>query len=437
MVVDTEKRDECKSRPSMQRQASVSTISTVSSQLTVVNPLQAVKKALLTLPIEGKQAIVGNSGVSQGNEQDGLILMATGAVDPTCVTKAHTFTLDALTPGTATTENVPSIPQPPLFIIYKCLQQKLDSLEHRSLSVAEVKASLNKVRSIHMSATTIPSILQFSSALVAYQLTLIDSAIFRNIQPKTLLSHSPKSPHPAIVASTDFFNYLTRTIEHSIILQQEASGRAQHIHYWVKVASWCHDLKNFQTLKAIISALGTPPIQRLKRSWAFVPKKSMHRLEALMQLMSEESNYERYRERIDTIVKAGFDQNTTFREPIIPFLGVFLHDMTYLAALPKTTAAASDARITELLDTFSSFQKHPPYSSALAPMCLKDVLKSSKQQRKLTLIGGGSSNGVKNEEESSVEMQQCLATQYLVIILAMHSRDILHAENNAGLSDIS
>ncbi|CAJ0825515.1 17267_t:CDS:1, partial [Entrophospora sp. SA101] len=91
--------------------------------------------------------------------------------------------------------------------------------------------------------------------MIAYQLTLIDSAIFLEIDPHSLLAHSTKNPDPKIIASTDFFNYLTRIVECSILSPVEASSRALVIHHWVKVAAKLHELHNFQTLKAILSAL--------------------------------------------------------------------------------------------------------------------------------------------------------------------------------------
>lgn len=360
-----------------------------------------------------------NPQTAAPSPEDDLVLMATGTIDPQCLVTAHTH--DSLAQPRAA-ENVPRIPQAPLLMIYTSLQQKLADLEdrrkrqpHKSkadtravaammTAEAEVKASLNKVRGIHMSATTVPTVLQFPPVLLAYQLTLIDSAIFRHIHPTALTQHSPKSPHPAIVASTDFFNYLTRVIEHSILLQQEASARAQHINHWVKVAYKCHELRNFQTLKAIVAALGTPPVQRLKRSWAFVPKKAMGRLESMAELMSERSNYARYREKLLSLSQR--DDTVILREPIVPYLGLFMHDATYIGS----AAYGHHPRMADLLALLGNLQKHPPYSAILPPSCLKDLSKNKK--RKLSLTPGTSEKS--NGAELSVEMQQCLVTQYLV-----------------------
>ncbi|KAI8391266.1 uncharacterized protein BYT42DRAFT_556233 [Radiomyces spectabilis] len=394
-------------------------------------------------------------------EQDDIFLPSNLVIDPTQLVAVQTSSGDRFVlPTTApVSEYVPAIPQAPLLSVYRSMQLKLEDLEkylsalkqekkdgthltqeaeddldsstrHYVASIAEVKGTLSRVRNIHMSATTVPTILQFPPMLIAYQLTLIDSTIFRNIPPEALQQHTLKTPHPAIVASTDFFNYLTRLIEHSILLQQEASGRAQHINHWIKVANKCHDLRNFQTLKAITSALRTPPIQRLKRTWAFLPKKSLLRLEEITELMSEANNYGKYRERLDALVTVetiGAQQKTSPQEPAVPFLGLFIHDMTYLTALQKSsseggtsTSSNQTGRLADLLKAFRGFQQSPPYPPGMAAHYTKDFHKNRRRKLSYALRGGASTkkHPVFSTEEdtgdTSVEMQQCLMTQYLL-----------------------
>jgi hypothetical protein len=187
-----------------------------------------------------------------------------------------------------------------------------------------------------------------------------------------------KRPHPNIVASTDFFNYLTRLIEHAILLPQEASHRAEIVHRWIKIATQCLALNNYQTLKAIVSALGTPPVQRLKRTWECIPKKRMNRLEVLTALMSEADNYSRYRQHIRSFIP-NCQPGRTLHHPIVPFLGVLIHDMTYVMTAKTTTTptatstttstiphdgsmAADDPRVVEILNWVRTFQRCPLYS---------------------------------------------------------------------------
>ncbi|CAG8605125.1 2843_t:CDS:2, partial [Acaulospora colombiana] len=261
-----------------------------------------------------------------------------GAVNPNYLVPATTMSESdntqspSSTSSSQYTDHVPEIPASPLLIHHAQIEQKILTLEaklveYRKISkmrdanhsdkgedgqawselstdeindaivkygntVAGLKKTITRSRKLVFKAANDPNILEFAPHMIAYQLTLIESAIFLEIDPQSLLTHSPKNPDPKITASTDFFNYLTRIVERSILLSIEASSRAQIINHWVKVAVKLHELRNFQTLKAILAALGTPQIKRLKRTWACIPKKSMAKLDNLNELMSETRNYE-------------------------------------------------------------------------------------------------------------------------------------------------
>ncbi|CEP20059.1 hypothetical protein [Parasitella parasitica] len=348
-------------------------------------------------------------------------IVADGEIDPDYLVPAQTNAGDSLAPssGSISTDHVPLIPAPPLLTTHRVLQQKVNELEDKirdcrarkqaishgqaldamtedSLDqmiaqylrvLADLKVTLNGVRTIYMSAATIPSILQFQAHVIAYQITLIEAAIFHAIPPSALLEHSSKHPHPRIVASTDFFNYITRCIEHAVLLPQEASARAQLIHYWIKVASRCLDINNYQTLKAIISALNTPPVQRLKRTWAYIPKKSATKLDALNELMSEANNYGQYREHMGMVKTSVVNGKSVqlirdehYSRPTVPFLGTFIHDITYLLAAFKNSShagssAENEPRIHEVLNTMHRFQAGPRYTPSLPAAFLKSSQK--------------------------------------------------------------
>ncbi|KAI8332047.1 ras guanine nucleotide exchange factor domain-containing protein [Chlamydoabsidia padenii] len=310
-------------------------------------------------------------------------------LDPYDLVPAQTNTAESMalpiSPTCTTDLYVPKIPASPLLGMHRQLQQQLDFLltqqqplaegaeqEQQTASIATVRRLLNNVRTVYMSAMTVPTLLDFSPQLMAYQLTLIESAIFRAIPPEALQQHRAvaKQPHPNIVASTDFFNYLTRVIEHTILLPQEASHRAEIVHRWIKIATQCLALNNYQTLKAIVSALGTPPVQRLKRTWECIPKKRMNRLEVLTALMSEADNYSRYRQHIRSLVP-NCQPGRTLHQPMVPFLGVLIHDMTYVMTAKTTThsgmetataTTADDPRAIEILNWIRTYQRCPAYS---------------------------------------------------------------------------
>ncbi|KAI9029034.1 ras guanine nucleotide exchange factor domain-containing protein [Phycomyces nitens] len=366
-------------------------------------------------------------------------IVADGHVDVSRLVPAQT---DGLTDELMDTSHIPRIPVSPLLTTHRALQAKLDEVQsvlkeyeaqervskdpslkhiirHHSPLVVEAKQTLAHVRTLSITAATIPTVLHFSPFLIAYQLTLIDSALFRAMPSHALLAHSATTPHPRIVASTDFFNYLTRVIEHSILLPQDASVRAQHVNHWIKVASRCLDLQNHQSLKAIVSALGTPPIQRLKRTWAFVPKKSLTRLDTMTDLMSEANNYHTYRQHSLTL-----DLHT----PTVPFLGLWMLDMTYLLAANRSNPH-NDPRIQAILGAIESHQQAPPFNPipasyerknmSFGPNWSSALQKSAASMGRLgssiSSISNISINNISEEEAYGIEDQQQLVTQYLLM----------------------
>lgn len=76
----------------------------------------------------------------------------------------------------------------------------------------------------------------------------------------------------------------------------------------------CRQLNNFSTITSIISALGTAPIARLKRTWDQVPQKTQVTLEAMRNLMLSTKNFAEYREKLHMA-----------NPPCIPFFGEFFY----------------------------------------------------------------------------------------------------------------
>ncbi|KAI7892014.1 ras guanine nucleotide exchange factor domain-containing protein [Mucor mucedo] len=376
-----------------------------------------------------KSWVVSSNSTSKRNSID--VLLET-VVDPSNLVPAQTNTGDSLAiPNTSqTTDYVPNIPAPPLLATHRRLHQRLNELEtdlenckeaegflrsERNHKVVCARQTLEKVRTLYMSAMTIPDILQFPPHLTAYQLTIIESSIFRVIPRQALLSHSGRTPHRKIVASTDFFNFMTRSIEHSILLPQEASKRAEIIHRWIKIATKLLSLNNYQTLKAVISALGTPPVQRLKRTWECIPKKRMASLELLSTLMSETDNYQRYREHV------GLEKNRLWSKPVVPFLGVFIHDITYIHAACKGNI--DDSRIQDVLNNVQLFQKAPEYPH-IPPASFNTTKKhlfrsslhfGSSSTKNTNRVTTAALMGEDQRQETETELEQQLIVQYILM----------------------
>jgi len=200
----------------------------------------------------------------------------------------------------------------------------------------------------------------------ANQLTRMDTTLFREVQSHQCLgkiwSNRHKDPSAkkvevaSVFASVNHFNAVVFRVQSSILLPQDIknSERAKLILKWIDIAQELRILKNFSSLKAIISGLQSNPIHRLKKTWSAVPKDKCELFEELARIFSEENNALNQRELLVREGTAKHAQTAHAQDrhlprmmekragdPLavshgtIPYLGTFLTDLLMVdAALP-------------------------------------------------------------------------------------------------------
>ncbi|NXA17279.1 RGL1 protein, partial [Ibidorhyncha struthersii] len=200
----------------------------------------------------------------------------------------------------------------------------------------------------------------FQEDLVAEQLTYMDAKLFKKVVPYHCLGHiwsqrdKKENEHqvPTIRATISQFNAVTKCVVSTILMSKEikTQQRAKIIEKWIHIAHECRILKNFSSLRAIISALQSNSIYRLKKTWGCVPKDIMLMFEELSDIFSDHDNYLTSREllmkegtskfaNLDSSVKE--NQKRTQRrlqlqkdmgvmQGTVPYLGTFLTDLTML-----------------------------------------------------------------------------------------------------------
>lgn len=93
------------------------------------------------------------------------------------------------------------------------------------------------------------------------------------------------------------------------------------ISHFIKIAKRLNELHSFNSLMAIIVALKSAPIYRLKKTWsAHVPKRDLTQFDRLADLMFDTSDNKR---KIR-------DMHMQCKLPCIPFLGLFLTDLIHI-----------------------------------------------------------------------------------------------------------
>uniref|UniRef100_A0A8C1YNG1 Ral guanine nucleotide dissociation stimulator-like 1 n=1 Tax=Cyprinus carpio TaxID=7962 RepID=A0A8C1YNG1_CYPCA len=198
----------------------------------------------------------------------------------------------------------------------------------------------------------------FSVTDVAEQLTRMDADLFMKVVPFQCLgcvwSQRDKKENlsPTIWATIAQFNAVTNWVITSLLRSSTSvAQRARVIEKWVRIAQVCRELKNFSSLKAILSALQSNPIYRLRKTWAAVSREAMSVFENLCETFPDENCVLTSREIfVDDGSQTDMDNTTTKtskRCPLtkqmssaggtVPYLGTYLTVLTMLdTALPDT-----------------------------------------------------------------------------------------------------
>lgn len=161
---------------------------------------------------------------------------------------------------------------------------------------------------------------------LARQLTLREFELFRQITKLACIHKvwSKKSGLSEPIEHISNFikasNQLTNFVAYMIVRKEDQKKRVQVIRYFVNVAEKCHQYNNYSSMTAIISALYSSPIHRLKKTWCFVSKETLLKLENMNKLMNSSRNFNEYRDMLKFVTA----------EPCLPFFGVYLSDLTFI-----------------------------------------------------------------------------------------------------------
>ncbi|KAG7491598.1 hypothetical protein MATL_G00005350 [Megalops atlanticus] len=205
---------------------------------------------------------------------------------------------------------------------------------------------------------------------IAEELTRLDAELFARVVPFQCLGcvwsqrdkKESRNLAPTVRATISQFNAVTNRVITSLLYHPTPTPtsprrpppgpaqRARVIEKWINVAQECRQLKNFSSLKAILSALQSNAIYRLKRTWAAVSREYVAIFDNLCKTFPDENCVLTSRE---ILVEDGSQhtEDNSSRFPklcsiprqmsttggIVPYLGTYLTVLTMLdTALPDT-----------------------------------------------------------------------------------------------------
>ncbi|XP_075212927.1 ral guanine nucleotide dissociation stimulator-like isoform X2 [Lycorma delicatula] len=199
----------------------------------------------------------------------------------------------------------------------------------------------------------------------AEQLTRMDMDLFKKVVPHQCLGgiwsrrdKSRSQEAATVLATVNQFNAVSLRVISTVLMDPDArpSERANVISTWIDVAQELRVLKNFSSLKAIISGLQSNPVYRLQKTWQALPREKVELFEELARIFSEDNNQWAQREllmregtakfadtvgendrQLQKVIQKQANNSGNISHGTIPYLGTFLTDLTMIdTAIPDT-----------------------------------------------------------------------------------------------------
>ncbi|XP_031419656.1 LOW QUALITY PROTEIN: ral guanine nucleotide dissociation stimulator-like 1 [Clupea harengus] len=201
--------------------------------------------------------------------------------------------------------------------------------------------------------------MDFTEQDIAEQLTQLDAELFVKVVPfhcvGCVWSQRDKKENrdiaPTVRATIAQFNAVTNRVITSLLCYPtepvSSSGPAQRakvIEKWITVAKECRQLRNFSSLRAILSALQSNAVYRLKKTWTAVSRESLEAFDQLCETFPDENCVLTSREILVEVDSPSAEGNPAPKSPklcplsrqlgtnrgIIPYLGTYLTVLTML-----------------------------------------------------------------------------------------------------------
>ncbi|PRP83075.1 hypothetical protein PROFUN_09671 [Planoprotostelium fungivorum] len=172
------------------------------------------------------------------------------------------------------------------------------------------------------------SIFDLDELEVARQLTLASSASWREVRLREFCNlawekRGKERKARNLIMFIERCNKISLWVCHLIMEKDSIQLSASMIAFWINVAEHCRSMGNFSDLVAIMTGLQHSSVSRLKKRWAAVSDKDIKLFNSLQEVVKMDSNYKNLR----SITK----KTPT---PIVPFVGIWLHDLVFLEENP-------------------------------------------------------------------------------------------------------
>ncbi|KAL6047267.1 Guanine-nucleotide dissociation stimulator CDC25 [Balamuthia mandrillaris] len=198
---------------------------------------------------------------------------------------------------------------------------------------------------------------------LARQMTLIEFDIFQQIKPSELLKCAwskakLKSRAPHVLQLSDRFNRVSLWVAHIILSCRTIKMRVKVMTKFINIAQHLKAFNNFNSVMEVMAGFNSAAVHRLKHTRAALSERSKELLEELEKTLSADGAYKNYRDSLSRV-----------DPPCLPYLGVFLTDLTFIEENPdKAQGLINFAKRRLIYTVISKIQTYQQMSYNLQPV---------------------------------------------------------------------
>ncbi|KAJ6243844.1 ras guanine nucleotide exchange factor a [Anaeramoeba flamelloides] len=165
----------------------------------------------------------------------------------------------------------------------------------------------------------------------ARQFTLMVSELFRKIKPSELVTEAwqkkgLRAKATNVLTLINKFNEFSKHIATVIVQTENVKKRAKMYARFLKIGKSFLEMNNYDSLMSTIAGYTNSAVKRLKLTIAEVPKATAKLLLEYKSILKHDQGYKEYRFRLDKT-----------EPPLVPYLGVFLTDITFISSGSPST----------------------------------------------------------------------------------------------------
>ncbi|XP_067932600.1 rap guanine nucleotide exchange factor 2-like isoform X2 [Watersipora subatra] len=160
---------------------------------------------------------------------------------------------------------------------------------------------------------------------LAMQLTVNDYKVFQDIEPTEYIDNLIGRESAYGTNQLNMFEQLVNRemfwVASVVCAETNIFRRIKCIKRFIKIAKYCKEFKNFNSMFAILSGLNTGTVSRLHNTWEKLPSKYQKIFDDLLFFLDPTRNMSKYRNLLN---------NASSTPPVIPIFPIVKKDLTFI-----------------------------------------------------------------------------------------------------------